>query len=81
MMRLPLGHEPLGLELGAERLEAEWLRSFHSLAMTLRHSLSGVGKFFCSAVLTIQPRLSGISQSMNRSPLYPFFKKPQYFKF
>jgi len=21
---LPLGHEPLGLELGAERLEAEW---------------------------------------------------------
>jgi hypothetical protein len=24
--RLPLGHEPLGLELGAERLEAEWLR-------------------------------------------------------
>jgi hypothetical protein len=47
-MRLPLGREPLGLEtcrraqvesLGAERLEAEWLRSFHSLAMTLRHSL------------------------------------------
>jgi hypothetical protein len=48
IMRLPLGHEPLGLEtcrraqvesLGAERLEAEWLRSFLSLAMTLRHSL------------------------------------------
>jgi hypothetical protein len=51
-MRLPLGHEPLGLEpfdalrvsssvekLGAERLEAEWLRSFHYLAMTLLHSL------------------------------------------
>jgi hypothetical protein len=38
-MRLPLGREPLGLELGAERLEAEWLRSFHSIAMTLQHSL------------------------------------------
>jgi hypothetical protein len=25
-LRLPLGREPLGLELGAERLEAEWLR-------------------------------------------------------
>ena len=42
----PLGLEPLGLELGAERLGAERLgaerlRSFHSLAMTLRHSLKG----------------------------------------
>jgi hypothetical protein len=53
-MRLPLGREPLGLEpfdelrvsssvekLGAERLEAEWLRLFHSLAMTSRHGHIG----------------------------------------
>jgi hypothetical protein len=31
IMRLPLGHE----------LEAEWLRSLHSLAITLRHRLEG----------------------------------------
>jgi hypothetical protein len=34
VMRLPLGHE----------LDAEWLRSFHSLAMTIQHSLYGGGE-------------------------------------
>ena len=53
-MRLPLGREPFDElavsssveKLGAERLEAEWLRSFHSLAMTLRHSLYTGGRWF-----------------------------------
>jgi len=58
---LPLGHEPLGLELGAERLEAEWrFRVIHenNVTPTLTLPLQGGGlgwgwKLLRSSVLAV----------------------------